>query len=234
MANRSKTLYLTIVRHGQTDANKEKVLHGWTDTPLNATGLKQAQAAGKALKEVEFHLAFSSDLQRANKTCQLILEENQASDISAENIKKDKLLRERNFGILEGEIYDLVSEFQKNVFLHDLAPENGESGIEVENRGSEFLKSLAKLSEIDENTQSMLVVSHGGFMRRMFSVMFDEMNCGVSSNVTNVPDSKEGWKDKVDNTSFSRFEVGVCTENLTIKTMKCLELFNANHLNDLS
>merc|ERR1711983_388318 len=107
---------MTIVRHGQTNANKERAIHGWTDTPLNAIGLKQAQAAGKALKDLEFHLAFSSDLQRANKTCQLILEENQASDISAESIKKDKLLRERNFGILEGEIYDLVSEFQKMFF----------------------------------------------------------------------------------------------------------------------
>jgi len=221
MATRIKTLILTIVRHGQTNANKERVIQGWTDPPLNATGLKQAHAAGKALKELEFHQAFSSDLQRANKTCQLILEENQASDIFAENIKKDKLLRERNFGIYEGESYALASEF-KEKHGEDFAPENGESGPEVENRASEFLKSLGKLSDIDENIKSILLVSHGGFIRRMFFVMFYEMNCGVSSNVTNVPDSKEGWNKIPVNTCFSRFEVGICTENLTIKTIKCL------------
>ena len=44
----------------------------------------------------------SSDLQRAYKTCHLILEENQKSNLSLENIKQDKLLREKNFGIHEG------------------------------------------------------------------------------------------------------------------------------------
>ena len=102
MDTQSKTLILTIVRHGQTHANIERLVHGWTDTPLNETGVKQAKAAGKALKDVKFHQAFSSDLQRANKTCQIILAENQASNILPENIKQEILLRERNFGIYEG------------------------------------------------------------------------------------------------------------------------------------
>ena len=38
MANKSRTIILTVVRHGQTNANKERVIHGWTDTPLNETG----------------------------------------------------------------------------------------------------------------------------------------------------------------------------------------------------
>merc|ERR1712156_706214 len=74
-----------------------------------------------------------SDLQRAFKTCQLILEENQRSAISGEDVKKDKLLRERNFGIFEGKSYDLVAEFRKKYGeYHPI--ENGESGVDVENR----------------------------------------------------------------------------------------------------
>ena len=92
MAGQSKTIILTIVRHGQTDKNKNPILHGWRsdNPPVNSFGKKQAQAAGKALKNVMFDQAYSSDLQRANQTCQLILEENQLSAIGAENIKRDQ------------------------------------------------------------------------------------------------------------------------------------------------
>ena len=228
MATQGKTLILTVVRHGQTDANIQRIVHGWTDTPLNATGLNQAQAAGKALKEIKFHQAFSSDLQRANKTCQLILEENQVSNISPENINQDKLLRERNFGIFEGDSYDLKLEDRKE----DFAPENGESGIDVKSRANQFLKSLGKLCEINESIPSILIVSHGGLIRRMLSIIFEELNCSVSANVTNVPDFKESKNARryLKNTCFSRFEVDISNENFAIKAIRCLELCNADHL----
>jgi len=235
MDSQSKTFILTLVRHGQTNGNKDKVLHGWTDTvSLNDKGLKQAQAAGQALKKHEFHLAFSSDLQRANKTCQVILEENEASFITSEHIQKDKLLRERNFGIFEGKSYDFCRDFMDKHGV-DAAPENGESGAELKERAHEFLKSLAKVVDIDKETPSVLVVSHYHLIYKMVSMMFLELHCDVGSNVTNLPDFKEGsLAVRPANTSFSRFEVGVCTKDYTLKTLKCLELFNADHLNNLS
>jgi broad specificity phosphatase PhoE len=60
------------------------------------------KAAGQALKDMTFHQAYSSDLQRAHKTCQIILEENQKSSINATNIIQDKLLQERHMGDFEG------------------------------------------------------------------------------------------------------------------------------------
>ena len=48
---------------------------GHIDTPLNDIGEKQAEIAGKALENVEFNRAYSSDLKRAHKTCQLILDQ---------------------------------------------------------------------------------------------------------------------------------------------------------------
>ena len=74
MTTQSKTIIFTIVRHGQTDANIKGMIDGQgLDSPLNDTSLQQAKAAGKALKNVTFHTAFSSDLKRADKTCQIIL-----------------------------------------------------------------------------------------------------------------------------------------------------------------
>ena len=128
MDSQIKTIILTIVRHGNTDANVKRIIHGWVDTPLNDTGMKQAQKAGKALTNVLFHHAYSSDLQRASKTCQLILEGNKKSSINVETIIKDKLLREQNFGIFENESYDVENAAEKK-YGTNFTPENGESDI---------------------------------------------------------------------------------------------------------
>ena len=67
--------------------------------------------AGQALKDMTFHQAYSSDLQRAHKTCQIILEENQKSSINATNIIQDKLLQERDMGDFEGMKLEEVVKF---------------------------------------------------------------------------------------------------------------------------
>ena len=69
------------------------------------------KAAGQALKDMTFHQAYSSNLQRAHKTCQIILEENQKSSINATNIIQDKLLQERDMGNFEGMKLEEVVKF---------------------------------------------------------------------------------------------------------------------------
>lgn len=61
------------VRHGQTDWNNLGLNQGWSDTPLNTLGQFQALRARDQLKDVRFNIAYSSPLQRAAKTCQIIL-----------------------------------------------------------------------------------------------------------------------------------------------------------------
>jgi len=56
-----------IIRHGETDSNRHRIIQGHLDTELNATGLAQAAIAAEALKHVSFDKAFTSDLQRASK-----------------------------------------------------------------------------------------------------------------------------------------------------------------------
>ena len=198
MAGQSKTIILTIVRHGQTDKNKNPILHGWrsNNPPVNSFGKKQAQAAGKALKNVMFDQAYSSNLQRANLTCQLILEENQLSAIGAENIKRDQRINERKLG---------------------------ENELSVKNRAKEFISTLCEL----ENAQSILIVSHRSLIRRMFHTLFHEMNCSMPSDLETLPDLRPS------NTAISKFNIEIYTENNSIKTIQCKELFNVAHLNDL-
>lgn len=56
-----------VVRHGETDSNRNRIIQGQLDTQLNATGLAQAAVTAEALKSVSFDKAFTSDLQRASE-----------------------------------------------------------------------------------------------------------------------------------------------------------------------
>jgi broad specificity phosphatase PhoE len=60
-------LIFTFVRHGQTQDNRNGILAGHTDTPLNSLGKRQAAAVALSptLKETPFAYAFGSDLSRA-------------------------------------------------------------------------------------------------------------------------------------------------------------------------
>ncbi|KAF7337920.1 Phosphoglycerate mutase-like protein [Mycena venus] len=56
-----------VVRHGETQANKDSVIQGQLDTELNETGVEQARRVADALRSVHFDAAYSSDLVRAFK-----------------------------------------------------------------------------------------------------------------------------------------------------------------------
>ena len=64
---------LYIVRHGITEWNALQKVQGSVDIPLAEEGIRLARLTGEALKDVHFDLCFSSPLQRAKQTAELIL-----------------------------------------------------------------------------------------------------------------------------------------------------------------
>ena len=74
---------ICFVRHGQTDANKNGLIQGVSDHPLNETGIKQAKEAAKLIKKKfpYFNAIISSSLSRAKKTAEVIKE-----DLKFENL----------------------------------------------------------------------------------------------------------------------------------------------------
>ncbi len=90
---------LVLVRHGQSQWNLENRFTGWVDVPLTPQGEKEAHRAGRALKGISFSQAFTSNLQRAQKTLGIILEEIGQTQIPA---VKDQALNERHYGALQG------------------------------------------------------------------------------------------------------------------------------------
>ena len=61
-----------IIRHGETDWNKEHRIQGHQDIPLNDQGRLDAKVAKKKLKNVKFDVVFSSPLKRAYETAKII------------------------------------------------------------------------------------------------------------------------------------------------------------------
>jgi probable phosphoglycerate mutase len=57
-----------ILRHGQTEENKQKIIQGQLDTILNPEGERQSDLVANALKDIPFDVCYSSDLQRATST----------------------------------------------------------------------------------------------------------------------------------------------------------------------
>ncbi|HEX2648486.1 MAG TPA: 2,3-diphosphoglycerate-dependent phosphoglycerate mutase [Burkholderiales bacterium] len=92
---------LVLLRHGESDWNRENRFTGWTDVDLSAQGVEEARAAGRVLAEAgyAFDLAFTSVLKRAIRTLNLALE---ALDQLWIPVHKDWRLNERHYGALQG------------------------------------------------------------------------------------------------------------------------------------
>nr|DBA30508.1 TPA: hypothetical protein GDO54_006474 [Pyxicephalus adspersus] len=137
---------LTIVRHGETRYNKEKLLQGQgVDEPLSEVGFKQAEAAGKFLSSVKFTHVFSSDLIRAKQTACTIMKHNSHSE--GIEITYDPRLRERKYGIAEGRPLGELKTMakQSGEQCPSYTPPGGETLDQVRARAKDFFEFLCQL-----------------------------------------------------------------------------------------
>ena len=92
-------MLLTLIRHGQSTYNLENRFTGDVDVPLTELGREEALKAGKKIKDFHYDIAYTSILDRAEETLQIILEEIEQTTIP---IIRDKALNERRYGDLQG------------------------------------------------------------------------------------------------------------------------------------
>lgn len=92
---------VVLLRHGESDWNRENRFTGWTDVDLSTTGVVEAGEAGKTMKEagLTFDLAYTSVLKRAINTLHLALT---SMDLLWIPVIKDWRLNERHYGALQG------------------------------------------------------------------------------------------------------------------------------------
>ena len=92
---------VVLLRHGESDWNKENRFTGWTDVDLSEKGVQEAHQAGKFLKEegFSFDLAYTSVLKRAIRTLWIALDEMDQMWLPVLNSWR---LNERHYGALQG------------------------------------------------------------------------------------------------------------------------------------
>ncbi|XP_072311239.1 fructose-2,6-bisphosphatase TIGAR B [Eucyclogobius newberryi] len=137
------TFSLTLIRHGETQYNRDKLLQGQgVDTPLSGTGLQQGQAAGHYLQDITFNTVFVSNLQRAVQTAELILRN--STHCSGTEMILEPLLRERSFGIVEGRPKESLKNMANAAgqSCRDYTPPGGETLDQVKTRFKKFLSVL--------------------------------------------------------------------------------------------
>ena len=137
-----------IVRHGETDWNREHRIQGHIDIPLNDQGRLDAKKAKKKLKNVKFDVVFSSPLKRAYETAKIITDH---------DIIIDKRLIERYNGELEGcNDWDIIKDIpwnEEKVIKYHVEPVS-----EVRKRVNEFLEYVLE----NYQDQNILIVTHAG------------------------------------------------------------------------
>jgi len=92
---------LVLLRHGESDWNRENRFTGWTDVDLSQTGIEEARRAAKALLDggFTFDIAYTSVLKRAIRTLWMVLD---GMDLMWIPVHRSWKLNERHYGALQG------------------------------------------------------------------------------------------------------------------------------------
>lgn len=172
---------LALIRHGQTEWNRELKLQGSTDIPLNDTGRGQAREAVDLLAAEPWDAIVSSPLSRARETAEII-----ASGLGITLGPTYDLLTERNYGAAEGATAEVIAERW---------PDRQYPGLEtlesVVDRGTRALEQIAA----DFAGARTIVVCHGTLIRytlqHLSGQSFDQILNGAISTVVR---HDGGWR----------------------------------------
>jgi 2,3-bisphosphoglycerate-dependent phosphoglycerate mutase len=165
---------LVLVRHGQSEWNLTNQFTGWKDVDLTETGIREARAAGRALRQqgIRFQVGFTSALKRAQRSLDLMLEELGQPGIP---VFKDQALNERDYGDLSGLNKDDArkrwSEEQVHIWRrsYDVPPPGGESLRDTAARVLPYyIQEILPHVLRGENT---LVSAHGNSLRALVMVL---------------------------------------------------------------
>lgn len=146
--------HLYFVRHGQTNANLQRIFQGQVDTPLNDTGREQVYATKTKIQElgIKWDIVISSPLCRAYETATIL---NTINDNA--KILVDQLAIERCFG--KGDGVPITKENYDKIMRGEF--EGEESEQEIISRANYFInKILTKY-----NNKNILIVTHSHFLK---------------------------------------------------------------------
>ncbi|HED24171.1 MAG TPA: histidine phosphatase family protein [Firmicutes bacterium] len=178
---------LYLVRHGETESNREKRYTGWTESPLSSSGLRQAEKAGVFLAAAGIDELYCSDLQRAVATASLI-----GAGSGLEPLVTP-LLREIHFGEWEGLTYREIEKKWGNAvreWFDDPFGRSAPGGETIEDVCRRLRTFIAHLEKSRKDGKKIALVSHGGTIRAFLYNLL-------------ALDRKSFWDMRIDNASIS-------------------------------
>lgn len=180
-----REISITLVRHGESTWNERRLIQGHNNAAqLTQIGRDQAREVAESLKSLAFDQLITSDLVRASETAEIIGAELNLTPVA------DSLLRERCFGVLEGEPSEMLDSASSGIIDDilvdpDARPEGGESFRDVVTRAGIFLDAVR--DSLD--SARLLIVTHGGTIRALRAYVdaqplegldaFEITNCSV-------------------------------------------------------
>lgn len=156
-----------LIRHGETDWNREQVFRGSIDVALNEAGLTQARALQESLKDTEIDEIYSSPLSRAFSTASIV-GENRSVEVRVEEGFTDI-----DFGAWQGLSHRQVKEEYKDLYeTWRTSPEvvkfpGGESLEDVRRRSMEALAGIIK----NNPGKTITLVSHRVVLKVLLCTM---------------------------------------------------------------
>lgn len=180
-------LEIILVRHGESEMNREGVYCGWSNSPLTHKGVRQGECVGEKLANESIDLIISSDLDRCLMTAEII------NRFHRKNIIKETAFKELNFGLWEGLNYNKIcSDFPKEAklwqddYINFKIP-GGESLSDMHRRvNNGFNKIINK-----HKKGKILIVTHSGVIR---SILAEQICKTIEAT----------WRFKIDNCGITR------------------------------
>ena len=165
-------LKIYLIRHGQDVDNANKILNGRRDEPLSKTGFRQAKEIAGKIKntKIYFDCVYSSPLQRAYKTAEIITD--------ALKIPKPKILNnltERDFGIMTGKPQGMIRKIcSPNILRTDtvcyfLKPKRGETFPKLIKR----VKKILRLIKSKHKNGNVLLATHGDTGKMIYATYYN-------------------------------------------------------------
>lgn len=151
-----------LLRHGETDWNKEGRLQGRKDVPMNENGRKQISDSAVILTRIlsELEVVISSPLVRAYESAEIVAEQ---LSYEKDNIILEPMILERSFGMGEGLIYtELTEKFPDGNY-----PEAETVEALIERAGDAFEKIVTSC----QDKKQILIVAHGAILYAMLTAI---------------------------------------------------------------
>lgn len=163
-----ESLKLILIRHGETVENASGILQGQMHGILSEKGRRNIMAVARRFEGERFDRVYSSDLERAVKTAEILMDGRRLPAVL-----KEPRLREQCFGVYEGKrVFSLLKQIcREGDSLDSFKPDGGECPVDFRARVGRFLEEI-KGKHFGE---TVVLVTHYGVIMVIMGLLSAEM-----------------------------------------------------------